>query len=136
MFCAHACLRSSRLSFYKEVKEQETTNYVHLRAAAERLPPLVILRKLADEIVETTHRLDRLVDDDVELAALWRGYVQVSVLPAKSADITRNSWMDALGTALPGVFREGPALPTRGARFDGLDAGPQVLHRLLAGISH
>ncbi|KAI0333771.1 terpenoid synthase [Cubamyces sp. BRFM 1775] len=64
------------LSFYKEVKEQETTNYVHLRAAAERLPPLVILRKLADEIVETTHRLDRLVDDDVELAALWRGYVQ------------------------------------------------------------
>ncbi|KAH9889842.1 terpenoid synthase [Cubamyces lactineus] len=64
------------LSFYKEEKEQEFTNYVHLRAAAERLPPLVILRKLADEIVETTQRLDRLVDDDVELAALWRGYVQ------------------------------------------------------------
>ncbi|KAI0662064.1 terpenoid synthase [Cubamyces menziesii] len=64
------------LSFYKEEKEQETANYVHLRAAVERLPPLVILRNLADEIVETTHRLDRLVDDDVELAALWRGYVQ------------------------------------------------------------
>ncbi|KAJ3013106.1 hypothetical protein NUW54_g1682 [Trametes sanguinea] len=64
------------LSFYKEELAQETNNYVHLRAAAEQAPSLSILRTLAEEVVETKRRLDRLVEDDAELAALWRGYVQ------------------------------------------------------------
>ncbi|KAI8986211.1 terpenoid synthase [Trametes punicea] len=64
------------LSFYKEELAHETNNYIHLRAAAEQRSCLTVLRTLVDEVLETTHRLDQLVDDDPELAVLWRGYVQ------------------------------------------------------------
>ncbi|KAH9846345.1 terpenoid synthase [Lenzites betulinus] len=64
------------LSFYKEELAQETANYIHLRASVEQTPPLVVLRKYADEILETTRRIERLAAGDAELAALWQGYKQ------------------------------------------------------------
>ncbi|OJT10385.1 hypothetical protein TRAPUB_13077 [Trametes pubescens] len=65
------------LSFYKEELAQETNNYIHIRAAAEETSGLVILRKLAEEILDTTKRIERLAADDAELADLWYGYKQV-----------------------------------------------------------
>lgn len=37
----------------------------------------VILRKLADEILDTTRRIEGLAAEDAGLAALWHGYKQV-----------------------------------------------------------
>nr|BDI63124.1 sesquiterpene synthase [Trametes versicolor] len=64
------------LSFYKEELAQETNNYIHIRAAMEQTTGLVILRKLADEILDTTRRIEGLAAEDAELAALWHGYKQ------------------------------------------------------------
>lgn len=43
----------------------------------EQTTGLVILRKLADEILDTTRRIEGLAAEDAELAALWHGYKQV-----------------------------------------------------------
>ncbi|KAI0769049.1 terpenoid synthase, partial [Trametes elegans] len=67
---------AANLSFYKEELENETTNYVHVRAAVEQSSRLQVLQKLANEVLETQRRLDSMMADDEELAALWRGYVQ------------------------------------------------------------
>ncbi|KAI0632035.1 terpenoid synthase [Trametes polyzona] len=64
------------LSFYKEELAHETNNYTQMRAAMEQTSAIAILRKLADEVVETTHRIERLAADDAELSALWHGYKQ------------------------------------------------------------
>ncbi|KAI0822026.1 terpenoid synthase [Trametes gibbosa] len=64
------------LSFYKEELEQETTNYICVRAAAQQTSRLVVLRQHADEILETTRRIEHLAAGDAELAALWGGYAR------------------------------------------------------------
>ncbi|KAI1793514.1 terpenoid synthase [Ganoderma leucocontextum] len=47
----------------------ETNNYVHLRAAAEQIPPIEVLRQL-------TRRIEKVIGDDDELALLWQRYLQ------------------------------------------------------------
>lgn len=50
---------------------------MHIRAAMEQTTGLVILRKLADEILDTTRRIEGLAAEDAGLSALWHGYKQV-----------------------------------------------------------
>ncbi|KAI0741289.1 terpenoid synthase [Daedaleopsis nitida] len=64
------------LSFYKEEIAGERGNYIHLRAAAEQVSPLEVLRRLTDEVLDTAFRIEQIVCDDAELAALWQGYLQ------------------------------------------------------------
>ncbi|KAI0352667.1 terpenoid synthase [Trametes cingulata] len=63
-------------SFYKEHLAHEANNYICIRAAAEQTPPLVILRRLADEMLETTYRIYRLAEGDTALSELLHGYIQ------------------------------------------------------------
>ena len=67
-----------RLSFYKEWLAGETDNYVHLRAAAERKAPLVVLRELAEETLETIGQVQELTASDSELSSILRSYLMVS----------------------------------------------------------
>ncbi|KAI0714047.1 terpenoid synthase [Cerioporus squamosus] len=64
------------LSFYKEELAGETSNYVHLRAAAEQLSPLEVLRQLTREVVDTAKRITSIIGGDRELADLWERYLQ------------------------------------------------------------
>ncbi|KAI0366894.1 terpenoid synthase [Pilatotrama ljubarskyi] len=69
-------LPNRRFSFYKEYQDHETNNYLWIKAATEQTSPLVALRRLADEILETTRHIYQLAGEDAELSALWHGYVQ------------------------------------------------------------
>lgn len=66
----------------------ETSNYVHLRAAAEQLSPLEVLRQLTAEVIDTAERIKSIIGADGELAELWETYLQVhqtcSLLSLKS----------------------------------------------------
>ncbi|RPD54631.1 terpenoid synthase [Lentinus tigrinus ALCF2SS1-6] len=64
------------LSFYKEELAGETNNYVHLRAAAEQLSPLEVLRRLTGEVIDTALRIRKIIGDDRELAEIWEMYLQ------------------------------------------------------------
>ncbi|TBU45807.1 terpenoid synthase [Dichomitus squalens] len=64
------------LSFYKEEIAGEKSNYVHLRADAERVSPLEVLRHLTEEVLDSAERIERVVADDHELSALWHKYLQ------------------------------------------------------------
>ncbi|TFK82677.1 terpenoid synthase [Polyporus arcularius HHB13444] len=64
------------LSFYKEELAGETSNYVHLRAAAEQLSPLEVLRQLTAEVIDTAERIKSIIGADGELAELWETYLQ------------------------------------------------------------
>ena len=67
----------SSLSFYKEELAGETNNYVHLRAAAERLSPLEVLHRLTGEVEDTAKRIREIIGADRELAEIWEMYLQV-----------------------------------------------------------
>ncbi|KAM5534650.1 hypothetical protein V8D89_011662 [Ganoderma adspersum] len=64
------------LSFYKEELAGETNNYVHLRAAAEQIPPLEVLHQLTEEVLDSAKRIEKIIGQDDELAALWHRYLQ------------------------------------------------------------
>ena len=68
---------SDILSFYKEELAGETNNYVHLRAAAERLSPLEVLHRLTGEVEDTAKRIREIIGADRELAEIWEMYLQV-----------------------------------------------------------
>lgn len=68
------------MSFYKEEIAGEKGNYIHLRAAAEQLSPSEVLRRLINEVLDTADRIEQIVGEDAELAALWQGYLQVRLL--------------------------------------------------------
>lgn len=65
------------LSFYKEELVGETSNYVHLRSAAEQRPPMEVLRLLSEEVLDTAERIDKIIGNDQDLRALWQQYLQV-----------------------------------------------------------
>ncbi|CDO71703.1 hypothetical protein BN946_scf184915.g47 [Trametes cinnabarina] len=71
------------LSFYKEMLDGETDNYVHLRAAAEDKDPLTIIRELVEETLDNVRDIERLVSSDAELARICRshlmGYVEFTL---------------------------------------------------------
>ena len=68
---------SPSLSFYKEELVGETSNYVHLRSAAEQRPPMEVLRLLSEEVLDTAERIDKIIGNDQDLRALWQQYLQV-----------------------------------------------------------
>ena len=70
--------RSGSLSFYKEELAGETKNYIHMRATAEQITPASALRALANEVLDCTHTVKMLAEDDTEFISLWELYVQVS----------------------------------------------------------
>ena len=55
----------------------ETNNYVHLRAAAEQISPLEVLRRLTREVINTAENITQIIGVDRELADLWEMYMQV-----------------------------------------------------------
>ncbi|KAJ8473611.1 hypothetical protein ONZ51_g7752 [Trametes cubensis] len=63
------------LSFYKESLGGETDNYVHLRAAAERKDPVVVLRELAEETLTTIVQVQELTASDPELSSILHSYL-------------------------------------------------------------
>ncbi|OBZ70154.1 Trichodiene synthase [Grifola frondosa] len=63
------------LSFYKESLAGETDNYVHLRAAAERKTPTIVLRELSSEVTNTVRRIKVVTAKDKELAAVWHRFL-------------------------------------------------------------
>lgn len=65
------------LSFYKEELAGEKSNYVHLRAGAQQVPPMEVLRQLVEEVLDTANRIESIVQGDPELAMLWQQYLQV-----------------------------------------------------------
>lgn len=67
------------LSFYKEELAGETSNYVHLRAAAEQTSPWEVLHDLTEEVLDTARRIEEITANDPELYALWERYLQVSI---------------------------------------------------------
>ncbi|KAH9846346.1 terpenoid synthase [Lenzites betulinus] len=64
------------LSFYKEELAGETNNYIHLRADAEQTSVDDVLRRLVDEVADTALRVNKITEDDPELAAIWTRYTQ------------------------------------------------------------
>ncbi|RPD62209.1 terpenoid synthase [Lentinus tigrinus ALCF2SS1-6] len=63
------------LSFYKETLAGETDNYVHLRAAAERKPPLKVFKELVDENVESIRKIEKLAVCQEGLAEICHSYI-------------------------------------------------------------
>ena len=66
------------LSFYKEALAGETDNYVHMRAAAEQKPPLMVLQELADENLESIRKIEELATCQAGLAEICRSFIMVS----------------------------------------------------------
>ncbi|KAI0632036.1 terpenoid synthase [Trametes polyzona] len=66
----------ANLSFYKEEIAGETTNYIHLRAAAEQMSTDDVLRKLVNEVSDTAQRVNEVVRGDAELSEVWHRYKQ------------------------------------------------------------
>ncbi|KAI0755157.1 terpenoid synthase [Daedaleopsis nitida] len=64
------------LSFYKEELAGERRNYMHMRADAEQVPVIEVLRTLANELVDCNKTVEKLAGDDCELASVWSQYVQ------------------------------------------------------------
>lgn len=75
--CELSLTQRLSLSFYKEELAGETSNYVHLRAAAEQVSPWEVLRDLTEEVLDTARRITDIVSRDPELGALWNRYLQV-----------------------------------------------------------
>lgn len=69
------------LSFYKEQLAGETKNYVHMRASADQITPVNVLRKLCEEVLECDRIALALAGSDKELANMWSRYVQVRARP-------------------------------------------------------
>ncbi|KAI0770506.1 terpenoid synthase [Fomes fomentarius] len=63
------------LSFYKETLAGETDNYVHMRAVAERKPPIKVLRQLADEVLDSVSRLEELAAAQSGLDRIFRSFL-------------------------------------------------------------
>ncbi|KAI8986210.1 terpenoid synthase [Trametes punicea] len=63
------------LSFYKETLEGETDNYIHLRAAAEKKDPVVVLRELANETLESIRKVQSLTSSDKQITDILRRYI-------------------------------------------------------------
>ena len=66
-----------RLSFYKELLEGETHNYIHLRASAEETNVLVALQRLSEEVLQTAETIKRLSSGDPLVARTLQSYVMV-----------------------------------------------------------
>ncbi len=75
--CERTLTPGHSLSFYKEELAGETSNYVHLRAAAEQVSPWEVLRDLTEEVLDTARRIDKIISKDTELRVLWNRYLQV-----------------------------------------------------------
>lgn len=69
----------SRLSFYKESLAGETDNFIHLRAVAEQKDPLITLREVVEETLDSVRKVEVLTAADPQLAYICRSYVMVSV---------------------------------------------------------
>ncbi|KAI0643138.1 isoprenoid synthase domain-containing protein [Trametes meyenii] len=69
------CAINDILSFYKELLEGETDNYIHLRAAAEQKDPLVILHELSEETLQSIYNVQALTSSDSQLNTIFRSYV-------------------------------------------------------------
>ena len=80
---SHSADAITRLSFYKEELAGERSNYVHLRASAEELPPMEVLRQLVDEVLDTARRIEKITGTDRELHVLWNEYLQVRIPHAR-----------------------------------------------------
>ena len=76
---SHSADAITRLSFYKEELAGERSNYIHLRASAEELPPMEVLRQLVDEVLDTARRIEKITGTDRELHVLWNEYLQVRI---------------------------------------------------------
>ncbi|KAI9058171.1 terpenoid synthase [Trametes sanguinea] len=63
------------LSFYKELLAGETDNYIHLRASAERKDPVVVLRELLEETLDTIRRVKDLTSSDPETTEIIDSYL-------------------------------------------------------------
>ncbi|KAI0632020.1 terpenoid synthase [Trametes polyzona] len=63
------------LSFYKESLAQETDNLIHLRAAAEQKDPLLVLRELSEETLESIRKVEMLTASDPQLSNICRSYI-------------------------------------------------------------
>lgn len=58
----------------------EADNYVHMRAVAERKPPIKVLRQLVDEVLDSVSRLEELAAAQGELDRIFRSFLMVSLL--------------------------------------------------------
>ncbi|CDO71707.1 hypothetical protein BN946_scf184915.g51 [Trametes cinnabarina] len=69
---------SSSLSFYKEILAGETDNYINLRASAEQKDPVVVLRELAEETLDTIRRVQDLTSSDPQMTEILHSYIMLS----------------------------------------------------------
>ncbi|KAI0688910.1 terpenoid synthase [Earliella scabrosa] len=53
-------INGANISFYKETLAGETDNYIHLRAATERKSPIVVLRALVREVLDSLRNIQEL----------------------------------------------------------------------------
>lgn len=53
---------------------------MNMRADAEEVPVIDVLRTLASEMVDCDNTVKKLAGEDCELASVWSQYVQVSVV--------------------------------------------------------
>ncbi|KAI0366877.1 hypothetical protein BV20DRAFT_1055214 [Pilatotrama ljubarskyi] len=68
-------MRVIPLSFYKESLDGETTNYISMRAVAERKDPLDVLRELSAETLESMARIELLTSSDPQLAHICSSHI-------------------------------------------------------------
>ncbi|KAI0366876.1 terpenoid synthase [Pilatotrama ljubarskyi] len=63
------------LSFYKEALNGDTDNYITLRASAEQKDPVMVLRELCEETLESLRRVEVLTSSDPQMASILRSYL-------------------------------------------------------------
>lgn len=68
---------SDIISFYKESLADDTTNFVHMRAATQGKEPLQVIRELIEDTADVVHRLNGIFKGNPRLDTLCRAFLQV-----------------------------------------------------------
>ena len=69
------------LSFYKETLVGDTGNYIHMRATAERRPPLTVLEELIEENLDSARKIKKFAASQTGLTEICHSSLMVRQRP-------------------------------------------------------